>query len=97
MAMAIDAWEGSTILAEKVTAPGLRMAKPIPIKTAPTHMIGKLVDKPTKAVPIAIKMIAAPMVKRLNVLTTLPKINPPRIPIPCMMADTVPAVLASPI
>ena len=49
------------------------------------------------AVPIAIRMIAAPIVNLLKILTVLPSTRPPMIPTTCIMDETVPAVEASPI
>ena len=97
MAIARDACAAGTILAPKVTAPGLRIANPIPTNTAPMQIMGKLVVMPTIAVPAAITRMDAPMVNRLKVFTTKPGISPPIIPITCIMDATVPAVLASPI
>ncbi len=97
IAIAKEACAAGTIFAPNVTAPGLRMAKPIPTNTAPTQIVGKLVVSPTSAVPAAITSMDAPIVKRLKVFTTNPSINPPTIPITCIMDATVPAVLASPI
>ncbi len=49
MAIARDACAAGTILAPKVTAPGLRIANPIPTNTAPMQIMGKLVVMPTIA------------------------------------------------
>ena len=73
------------------------MANPNPTTAAPIQITGRLVEKPTMAVPAAIMRIAAPMVNRLNILTVLPSTSPPRMPMTCMIDATVPAVLASPI